>query len=58
MILLLKHQRCILREDRKLSCGWHRDICGTEAGNSILDEVNLVKGQLHEIDLTNVSELY
>ena len=58
MILLLKHQGCILREDRKLSCGWHRNIGGTKAADSILDEVNLVKGQLHEIDLTNVSELY
>jgi len=27
-----------------------------KAGNSILNEVHLVKGQLHEVDLTNVSE--
>jgi hypothetical protein len=55
-VLLEKHLGCILREYRKVSCWW-RDVGGTEAGNSFLNEVNLVKRQLHEVDLTNVSEL-
>ena len=56
MVLLNKHLGCILREYRKVSCCW-RDVSGAEAGYSFLNEVNLVKWQLHEVDLTNVSEL-
>jgi hypothetical protein len=56
MVLLDKHLGCILREYRKVSCWW-RDVGGAEARNSFLNEVNLVKRQLHEVDLTNVSEL-
>jgi hypothetical protein len=56
MVLLDKHLGCILRENRKVSCCW-RDVGGAKAGYSFLNEVNLVKRELHEVDLTNVSEL-
>jgi hypothetical protein len=56
-VLLDKHLGCILREYRKMSCWW-RDVSGAEASNSFFNEVNLVKWQLHEVDLTNVSELF